>query len=93
MKSSISAVQSKGEHGTCPVVKVEANNEQGFTEINESDFDEAMHKRWTPSKRKTSDAADWSKKTKSEISDHLASLGIEHDPDARKDDLLALVPQ
>lgn len=29
--------------GTCPTVKIEAENEQGFVIVNESDFDESQH--------------------------------------------------
>jgi hypothetical protein len=38
-----SDTQMKGEHGTCAVVRIKADNEQGFTEINEHDFDSSKH--------------------------------------------------
>ena len=50
--------QKKGAHGTCPVVRVKANNEQGFTEINESDFDDAKHERFEPKVEKAADHGD-----------------------------------
>lgn len=31
----------------CPTVKIKADNEQGFSILNESDFDEAIHELYT----------------------------------------------
>ena len=36
---------------TCPVVKVVADNEDGYTEINQSDFNEKDHKLYVDAKK------------------------------------------
>ena len=92
MKSLLTDVQLKGEHGTCPVVRIKADNAEGFTEINEHSFDSAVHEKYVPKAEKKVAVTDWSKESKEAISKHLASLGIEHDQDALKKDLLALLP-
>ena len=68
---------------TCPTVMVDSEN--GPFIMNESDFDAKVHKLYVePEVTK--------KLTKKEAIAKLKELEIEHDPKAKVDDLIALIP-
>ena len=72
---------------TCPVVKVVADNEQGYMLINESDFDENLHEKYDA---ENSDKTNL-KLNKAEIVAKLVELNITHDVSLKKDDLLNIL--
>lgn len=45
--------QLRGQNGTCPTMKVKADNEQGFMVINEHDFDKTKHEKFVEPKAKS----------------------------------------
>jgi len=79
-------MDTKGTHGTCPVVRVKAEVEGGFTEINKSDHD-ANPDQWELFEEGGTDYAKW---TKAKLQGALRGADIEFDADAKKDDLVAL---
>lgn len=94
MKKALNELQAKGAHGSCAVARIVADNEQGFTEINEHDFDaEKGHVLFKEKPGKKADGEKPREKmTKTELGDALAALGIEFSPSMSKDELLALFP-
>lgn len=88
--------QLKGAHGTCPVVRIVADNDEGFTEINEHDFDaekgHVLFKAKAAKKAADSEAKERSEMTKAELVDELTKAGITADASMTKADLLALFP-
>lgn len=81
--------QKKGASGTCPVKRIKADNEQGFTEINEHDFDPA--KGHEPYVEQAAEVEPKDMNVK-QLKAHLKGLGIEFSAKASREDLLALVP-
>lgn len=68
--------------GPCPVVRIKYDNEDGFCEINESDFDSGKHELFDEGAKKATVAS---------LRDELTEKGIEIPEGAKKADLLALL--
>lgn len=85
----------KGDHGTCPVVKVKheivEGNDTGYVEINADDFDSEKHELYKPGKKAAaSDKPDYNDMTKADIGELLIKAKVAFDPDMKKADMVAL---
>lgn len=71
--------------GPCPVVRIKYDNQEGFCEINESDFDAAKHELFD------ADLEGAKKATVAELREALTAKGIEIPEGAKKAELQALL--
>lgn len=70
------------------VSSISEDNPLGYIVINKDDFDEKKHEIFDETK-----SADPSKMTVAQLRATLTAAGIEFDAGAKKDDLIALLPQ
>lgn len=86
---------TKGDHGTCEVVKVKhdivAGNDTGYVEINKADFDSKKHELFEDEEADT--ATNWNSKTKAQIITALEDANVKHDPDVNKAALVAIAEE
>jgi|GEM_PF-4291256 predicted component of type VI protein secretion system len=68
--------------GSCPVVQVKSKGPDGFTEINESDFDPTIHTLYA--------ATAYAEMTVKQLMEVLDAAGIDAPEHAKKADLVAL---